>query len=72
MKIKANDYNASEIIKIIREWTELTQKQFGETIHRSRHTVQSMELGRSGIYLDTLLEIADKHGLEITIEKTRG
>ncbi|MCL1820819.1 MAG: helix-turn-helix domain-containing protein [Oscillospiraceae bacterium] len=69
MKIKANDYKANEIIKIIREWTELTQKGFGETIHRSRHTVQSMELGRNGIYLQTLLDIADLYGLEITIEK---
>lgn len=69
MKIKANDYKDYEIIKIIREWTELTQKQFSETIHRSRHTLQSMELGRSGIYLQTLLDIANIHGLTITIEK---
>jgi len=69
MKIKANDYRVNEIIKIVREWTELTQKQFGETIHLSRHTVQSMELGRSGVYLQTLLDIADAHGITITIEK---
>ena len=69
MKIKANDYKDNEIIRIVREWTELTQKQFGESIHRSRHTVQSMELGRSGIYLQTLLDIADIYGLTITIEK---
>lgn len=69
MKIKANDYQPNEIIKIIREWSGLTQRQFGETIHKSKHTVQSMELGRSGIYLHTLLDIADKHGLTITIEK---
>jgi len=69
MFIKANEYKDNEIIKIIREWTELTQKQFGETIHRSRHTVQSMELGRSGIYLQTLLDIANMHGLTITIER---
>jgi len=69
MKIEATDYRASEIIKIIREWTELTQMQFGETIHLSRHTIQSMELGRSGIYLQTLLDIADRHNIAITIEK---
>jgi DNA-binding XRE family transcriptional regulator len=69
LRIKANDYNANEIIRIIREWTDLTQNEFGDTIHRSRHTIQSMELGRSGIYLQTLLDIADKHGIVITIEK---
>ena len=29
MKITANEYSPQEIIKIIREWTELTQKEFG-------------------------------------------
>ena len=69
MKIRANDYKPNEIAKIIREWTGLTQRQFGETLHRSRHTVQSIELGRSNIYLHTLLDMADRHGIEITIEK---
>jgi len=69
LKIKANDYKPNEIAKIIREWTGLTQQQFGETIHRSRHTVQSMELGRNNIYLHTLIDIANQHGIEITIEK---
>lgn len=69
MKIKANDYNSNEIVKIIREWTGLTQQQFGETIHRSKHTIQSMELGRNNIYLHTLLDIAAQHGIDITIEK---
>lgn len=69
MIIKATDYTPNEIVKIVREWTGLTQQQFGESIHRSRHTVQSMELGRSNIYLHTLLDIASKHGLVITIEK---
>jgi len=71
VKIKANGYKANEIIKIIREWTNLTQQQFGETIHRSRHTIQSMELGRNSVYLHTLLEIAEIHGIDITIEKKR-
>ena len=69
MKIKASEYKANEIVKIIREWTGLTQQQFGETIHRSKHTIQSMELGRNSIYLHTLLEIADMHGIDIIIEK---
>jgi len=28
MKIIANDYTPKEIIRIIREWTELSQKEF--------------------------------------------
>ena len=30
MKIKANDYTAEEIIKIIREWAELSRTDFGK------------------------------------------
>jgi len=69
LKIKANEYKPNEIIKIIREWTGLTQQQFGTMIHRSKHTVQSMELGRSNVYLYTLLDIANQYGLDIIIEK---
>jgi hypothetical protein len=38
MKIKANDYKDNEIIRIVREWTELTQKQFGfkQIAHRDK------------------------------------
>jgi len=69
MKIIANDYEPKDIIKIIREWSNQTQEEFGSTIHRSKHNIQSMELGRNNIYLHTLLEIAGKHDLIISIEK---
>ena len=35
MKIKANDYRANEIIKIIREWSGKTQEEFGKEINRT-------------------------------------
>ena len=69
MKFIANNYKPKEIIKIIREWTELTQDEFAKTIDRSKDTVQSYELGRNKITLDKFMEIAKKHNLIITIEK---
>ena len=45
MKIIANNYTPKEIIRIIREWTELSQEEFGKTIHRSQRGIQSFELG---------------------------
>lgn len=69
MKFIANNYEPKEIIKIIREWTELTQEQFGEQIKRSKDTIQSYELGRNKISLDKFMEIAKKNNLIITIEK---
>ena len=32
MKFIMNDYEPKEIMKIIREWSEMTQEQFGKTI----------------------------------------
>lgn len=69
MKIIANNYEPKEIIKIIRQWGEKTQEEFGKTINRSKDTIQSYELGRNKITLDKILEIAKKENLIITIEK---
>lgn len=69
MKILANNYRPNEIIKIIREWSEKTQEEFAKEIGKSKDSVQSYELGRTKMSLNTFLEIAKKQGLIITIEK---
>ncbi len=71
MKLKANDYKPNEIMRIIREWSEMTQKEFGKTIGKAERTIQGIELGKSGYSMKTLLEIAKKHDLIITIEKRK-
>lgn len=65
----ANDYEPKEIIRVIREWSELTQKEFGKTIHRSEKGIQAFELGTRNYDMRTLIQIAKVHGLKITIEK---
>lgn len=69
MKIIANDYEPKEIIKIIREWMELTQKEFGKKINKSKDTVQSYELGRNKMTLNKFIEIAKQYNIIVTIEK---
>lgn len=69
MEFKANDYNRAEIMKIIREWTELTQNEFAKKIGKSKMTVQAYERNLSNYNIDTLLEIAKEFHLEITIKK---
>ena len=71
MKIIANEYEPKEIIKIIREWTNKTQKEFGSDIGKSKDTIQSYELGRNKMSLDKLIEIAHKYNITITIEKKK-
>lgn len=54
---------------MLREWTNLTQEQFGKTIHRSDRSVRMLESGESHLTVETLLKIAKTHGIKITVEK---
>jgi len=69
MKISANNYEAKDIIRIIREWSELNQKDFGKTISRSKRSIQDYESGTTNYSVAMLLDIAKKNKLKITIEK---
>ncbi len=69
MKFIANNYEPKEIIKIIREWTEKTQEKFGKEIGKSKDTIQSYELGRNKMSLNTFMEIVKKENLIVTIER---
>ncbi len=69
MQLKATDYKPKEIIKFIREWTELTQNDFAKSIHRSRKTIEGYEYGTINVSLATLLKICKTHDIEIIIRK---
>lgn len=71
MEFKANNYSRAEIIKIIREWTELTQSEFASKIGKSKMTVQAYERDLSNYNIDTLLKIAKEFHLEIIIRKKK-
>lgn len=69
MKIIANNYKPNEVIKIIREWSEKTQQEFADGLNKNKNTIQSWELGRNKMTFNTLMEIAKKENLIITIER---
>lgn len=69
MKININDYSKGEIIKIIREWTELTQKDFAKKIGKSKRTIEEYESNRVNYNIDTLKKIAKVFDIEIIIKK---
>ncbi len=71
MKINANNYEAKDIIKIIREWTELSQTKFGESINRGRDSINNIENGRNRMYLNDFLEMCKIHNIKGTIEKVK-
>ena len=53
----------------IREWSELTQEQFAKELsYKNYHTI---ERGVNSFTFQTLMKIAKKHNLIITIEKKK-
>lgn len=70
MKIIANNYKENEVFKIIREWTELTQEELAKELnYKTYHTIKQIERGINSFTFETLMKIAKKHNLIITIEK---
>jgi len=45
MKVILNDYDRGTFIKIIREWTGLTQKEFAKVLGKCERTIQEYEAG---------------------------
>lgn len=69
MRIVVNDHTSQKLAKLLREATDLTQKEFGKTINRSERSIRSIESGERHFMVETLLTIAKKHNLKIIIEK---
>lgn len=69
MKIKANDYKANDLIRILREWTELNQKDFGKTFNKTRDSINNYENGRNRIYLNDFINMCNQNNIKITLER---
>jgi len=69
MKLKLNDYSDGEILRILREWDNLTQKELAIKIGKDRRSVYDYEAGNYTYNMITLRKIAKELNLEITIEK---
>ena len=69
MRLKLNDYEAKDVVRIMREWTGKTQKEFAKTIGYKEDSISKMETATRNTYLHTFIEMAKKNGVDIYIEK---
>lgn len=69
MKIIANNYSEKDVMKIMREWSDKKQDEFGKSIGLSGMTIQGYERGIRRYTFETLMKVAKKYGYIITIEK---
>ncbi len=69
MEINANKYEPKDIIKIMRDSTNMTQEEFGKLVNKSSEWVKANEAGKTNYYFKDLLELAQKCNIEIIIRQ---
>ncbi len=69
MILNMKDYTKGEAIRIIREWTNLTQKEFAKRIGKSKRTIEQYEAGTVNYGIEVLKNIAKEFDIDIIIEK---
>lgn len=69
MKLNLKDYSKGEAIRIIREWTNLTKKDFAKRIGKSKRTLEQYEAGTVNYGVETLKVMAKEFNIDIIIEK---
>ena len=69
MKFNMKDYSKGEAIRIIREWTSLTQKDFASRIGKSKRTVEQYEADRVNYGVEVLKTITEEFDIDIVVEK---
>ena len=68
-KVVANDFETHEIIRMMREWTDLNQEEFGKSIGRTRDSINNIEHGRNRMSLDEFMYLCRKHRIIVILEK---
>ena len=71
MKVNLNDYDRGSFIKFIREWTGLTQKEFGKELGKSLRTIQEYEAGDVNYGINVLYTISKEFNIDVIFEKSR-
>ena len=71
MKVKLKDYGTGDFIRIIREWTGLTQEEFAKRISKTRRTIQDYESGKINYGIKTLQRIEKEFNIHIIAEKEK-
>ena len=69
MKVNLTEYSQGEIMKIIREWTDLTQEEFAKEMGKSKRTIEDYEAGRVNYNIQFIKKLMDNFDIEVIIKK---
>ncbi len=68
MEIKANNYRPNEILKFIRQNSNLTQEELAKKLGKSKNWVKNNEQGLNRYFFEDLIKIANICNVEIIIK----
>ena len=71
LKINATEFKTNETLKFIRQGLDLTQEELAKEINISKSSIEKYEYGTVNYSFETLVKIAQKYNLKITIEKIK-
>lgn len=72
MKFHLDDYEVKDVMRILREWSDLDREQFGKSIGKSAKTIKSYENGERNYTVQLLKKIAKQYNVDIIFEKRKG
>lgn len=68
-KADITNLKSQDIVLMMREWSEETQKEFSKTVKKSYSSITKIETGERNIYLHTFLEWCKLKGIKVIMEK---
>lgn len=68
MKLNVREYKNNDIIRILREYSNLTQKELAKELNKNVRTIQRYEAGDIKIDFSIIREICELCDLTVTIE----
>ena len=71
MKFRLKDYETKDVMRILREWTELDRKEFGKSINRSAKSIKSYLNGERNYTVQLLKDIIKKYNITVVFEKNK-
>ena len=68
MEIKASNYKPNEILRFIRQNSNMTQEQLAQAIGKSKNWVKNNEQGLNRYFFEDLIKIANICNVDIVIK----
>lgn len=68
MEIKANNYRPNEILRFIRQNSNLTQEELANRLGKSKNWVKNNEQGLNRYFFEDLMKVANICNVEIIIK----